>query len=149
MRAPRVLFLLIDGAQARFVERSPQTGDFVTLAEVDRRDRLEGLRAGLRTSAPGRSLQSGTPERHGVGRQDTVRRAKEAFAEEMADRAAEVCRQHGFQGVFIAAPARLGDVLRRRLAAQATVAGALHKDLTKTPNAALGRWLGHPLEASR
>lgn len=149
MRAPRLLFLLTDGAHARFVERSPQTGDFVTLSEVDRRDRLERLRAELRASPPGRSLQTGTPERHSVGGEGAVRQAKQAFVEEMGDRAAAMCRQRGFQGVFIAAPARLVGPLRRRVATQTTVAGALHKDLTKAPDAALGRWLDHPQEVSR
>jgi protein required for attachment to host cells len=145
MRAPRILFLLSDGARARFVERSPQTGDFVTISEIDSRDRRGVLRTELRASAPGRSLQSGTPERHAVGREGAFRQAKEAFVEEMADRAAEVCRQHDFQAVFIAAPTRLIGPLRRRLATQVMVAGALQKDLTKAPDAALGRWLDHPV----
>jgi protein required for attachment to host cells len=145
MRAPRILFLLTDGARARFGERSAQTGDFVTLSEVDRRDRLEVLRTELRASPPGRSLQSGTPERHAVGREGAFRQAKEAFVEEMADRAAEVCRRRDFQAVFIAAPARLVGPLRRRLTTQAKVAGALQKDLTKASDATLGRWLDHPV----
>ena len=57
MRTRRTLFLLTDGARARFVERSSQTGDFATVVEVDRRDRLGVLRAELRASAPGRSVQ--------------------------------------------------------------------------------------------
>ncbi|MGZ6015511.1 MAG: host attachment protein [Phenylobacterium sp.] len=145
MRAPKILFLLTDGARARFVEQSAQTGDFATLSEVDRRDRLETLRAELRASAPGRSVQSGTPERHSVGREGAFRQAKEAFVAEMADRAAEVCRERDFQAVFIAAPARLVGPLRRHLETQAKIAGALQKDLTKAPDAALGRWLNHPV----
>ena len=145
MRSRRILFLLTDGARARFVERSAQTGDFATLSEVDRRDQLEVLRKELRASASGRSLQSGTPERHTVGRDGAFRQAKQAFVEEMADRAAEVLRRRDFQAVFIAAPARLVGPLRRRLASKATVAGAVQKDLTKTPDSALGRWLDHPV----
>ena len=145
MHAPKILFLLTDGARARFVERSPQTGDFVTLSEVDRRDRLEVLRTELRASPPGRSLQSGTPERHAIGREGAFRQAKEAFVEEMADRAAEVYRQRHFRAVFITAPPRLVGPLLRRLATRATVAGALQKDLTKVSDAALGQWLNHPV----
>ncbi len=145
MRDPRILFLLTDGARARFVERSAQTGAFATISEIDRRDRLEVLRTELRASAPGRSLQSGTPERHAVGREGAFRQAKEAFVEEMADRAAQSCRERGFQAVFIAAPARLIGPLRRRLAAHAKIVGALEKDLTKAPDAALGKWLDHPV----
>jgi protein required for attachment to host cells len=141
MRASRILYLLTDGARARLVERSPQTGDFATLSAVDRRDRLATLRAELRASAQGRSIQSGTPERHAVGREGAFRQAKEAFVEEMADRAAELCRERDFEAVFVAAPVRLIGHLRRRLATQATVIGALRKDLTKEPDAELGRWL--------
>lgn len=148
MRAPRILFLLTDGARARLVERSPRTGDFTTLSEVDRRNRLKGLRAQLRASAPGRSVQSGTPERHAIGREGAVRQAKEAFVEEMADHAAEVCRRRRFQAVFVAAPARLIGPVRRRLATQAPVVGALRKDLTQEPDAGLGQWLAHPPAAA-
>jgi protein required for attachment to host cells len=143
MPRPKILFLLTDGARARFVERSRQTGDYVTASEVDRRDRLAVLRAELRASAPGRSLQSGTPERHAIGREGAFRQAKAAFVEEMADRAAKTCREGGFEAVFVAAPARLIGGLRARLSRQARIAGALEKDLTRTPDAALGKWLDH------
>jgi protein required for attachment to host cells len=145
MPLPKTLFLLTDGARARLVERSGQTGDFVTFLEIDRRDRLETLRSELRASAPGRSVQSGTPERHAIGREGAFRQAKQAFVEEMADRAADICRERGFQAVFAAAPARLIGPLRRRLASKAKVAGALEKDLTRAPDAALGKWLDHPM----
>lgn len=143
MYPPKTLFLLTDGARARMVERSPQTGDFNTFSEVDGRDRLETLRTELRASAQGRSVQSGTPERHSVGREGSFRQAKEAFVEEMADRAAQICRERGFQAVFVAAPARLIGPLRRRLAPHAQIVGALEKDLTKAPDAKLGKWLDH------
>lgn len=147
MPNPNILFLITDGARARLVERSGRTGDFVTFFEVDRRDRLDVLRSELRASAPGRSVQSGTPERHSVGREVAFRQAKEAFVEEMADRAADACRERGFQAVFAAAPARLIGPLRHRLAGRAEVAGTLEKDLTKTPDAALGKWLNHLIAA--
>lgn len=143
MRSPRILYLLTDGARARFVRRSAKAGDFATFSESDQRPRLATLRAELRASAPGRSLQSGTPERHAIGRDGAIRRAKEAFVEEIADRAAEVCRKRRFSAVFVAAPARLLGPLRERLETQAELAGALRKDLTKAPDATLGRWLDH------
>lgn len=145
MHPSKILFLLTDGARARLVEQSAQTGDFATFLEVDRRGQLETLRGELRASAPGRSLQSGTPERHAVGRETSFRQAKEAFAEEMADRAAQACRERGFEAVFVAAPARLIGPVRRRLASRAQIAGALEKDLTKAPDAALGKWFSHAL----
>jgi len=143
MPVSNTLYLLTDGGRARFVERSRETRDFVTISEIDGRGRLDTLRAELRSSAPGRSLQSGTPARHAIGREGAFRQAKEAFVEEMADRAAELCRKGQFQAVFIAAPGRLIAPLRRRLESQAQIAGVVEKDLTKSPDAALGQWLGH------
>lgn len=147
MHNSKTLFLLADGARARLVEQSAETGDFVTISEIDARDRLRVLRTELRASLPDRVLQSGTPERHAVGREDFLRQAKEAFIKEVADRAASVCRDRGFQAIFVAAPARLIGPLRRHIATQAKVVGALEKDLTKAPDERLGTWLSHPVGA--
>jgi protein required for attachment to host cells len=97
----------------------------------------------LLTSAPGRVIQSGTPERHAVGSDTNLRHAKEAFVEEVADRAADICRERSFSAVFVTAPARLVGPLRQRLETEVDLAGALQKDLTKAPDAELGRWLDH------
>lgn len=139
----KLLYLIADGARARLVRRSPETGDFVTLSEIDGRDRLRVLRGELRRGSPGRSFQSGTPERHAVGREDYFRQAKEAFAAEIAEQAADVCRQDSYEGVVIAAPARLIGALKEQVAGRATVAGAVEKDLTKAPDARLPQWFDH------
>lgn len=141
MRHPRILYLLADGARARFVERSPETGHFVTIGEIDARDRLEALRHDLRASPPVANFQSGTPQRHAVGPDQFVRHAKEAFVAEVADRAAEICRKGEYLSIFVAAPARLTGPIQHRLEGQATVAGVLEKDLTKSADATLGKWL--------
>lgn len=141
----KFLYLIADGARARFVRRSPETGDFVTFTEIDGRDRLRVLRGELRSSLPDRSFQSGTPERHAVGREDYFRQAKEAFALEIADRAADVCLRDRYEGVVIAAPARLIGALRAQVAERAPIAGAIEKDLTKAPDARLPKWFDHVL----
>jgi len=138
----KTLFVLADGARARLVERSQATGDFVTFAEIDARDRLRTLRTELRASPAVRNRQSGTPERHGLsGRTDYFRQAKEDFIEEVAARAAQVARVRGFQDVVVAAPARLIEPLRKGLARTAHIRGSLERDLTKAPDAALPKWL--------
>lgn len=141
MPKPKVLFLLADGARARFVERSPETGHFVTVQEIDTRHRLQGLRAELRASPPARTLEQGHPGGHALNQQDFLRSAKEAFVAEVAEKAASLMQKRDYQAVFLAAPARLIAVLRRGLAGKATITGEINRDLTKAPDAELGKWL--------
>ena len=141
MRHPNILYLLADGARARFVHRAPETGHFVTIGEIDARGRLEGLRRELRASPPVANRQSGTPQRHAVGPDRFVREAKQAFAAEVADRAAELCRKDGYVSIFVAAPGRLTGPICERLEGRAKVSGVIEKDLTKSADATLGKWL--------
>ena len=115
MPTPKVLFLLADGARARFVERSPETGYFVTVQEIDSRHRLRQLRDELRASPPARTLEQGYPGRHSLAQQDFFRTAKEAFATEVAEKAASMVQKRQYQGVFLAAPARLNPAQEREL----------------------------------
>ena len=147
MPRPRVLFVLADGARARFVERSPETGYFVTLQEIDSRQRLQTLRQELRASPPARTLEPGSSG-HALGDQDFFRAAKEAFAAEVAERAAALVAKRSYQGVFLAAPGRLIGVLRRGLAGRAAIMGELNRDLTKAPDAELAKWLQTPSMAA-
>lgn len=137
----KALFLITDGGRARLVERRNDPPRYVTFEEIDGAARLKTLREELRASPPTRSFSSTTPARAAVGREDYVRPAKEAFIGEVADRAAEVCRLRGLEGVVIAAPARLIGPLRARLEGRARLAGAIRKDLTKAPDSTLGAWL--------
>jgi protein required for attachment to host cells len=146
MPRPKVLFLLADGARARFVERSPETGYFVTVQEIDGRQSLQALRSELRASQPARTMDQNLPGGHAMSQQDFLRSAKEAFAAEVAERAAALVRKRAYQGVFLAAPDRLVGVLRRGLAGKAHITGEINRDLTKAPDAELGRWL--PLGAT-
>lgn len=148
MQHLNMLYVLADGARARLVERSRETGDFVTFAEIDARGRLEGLRRDLRGNPAALSQQSGTHSSHTATRGDSVRLAKEAFVHEVADRAAEVAKDKGYVGVFVAAPARLLEPLRSRLAHRhAHISGSIERDLTKAPDATLPKWLDHVLPA--
>jgi protein required for attachment to host cells len=137
----KVLFLLADGARARFVERSRETGHYVTLEEIDGQSRLRALRSALRRSPAARTVQQSYPGGHSLNRQDFARAAKEAFAAEVAEKAANLVATGAYQGVFLAAPARLISALRRGLDAKTTITGELNRDLTKTADAQLGKWL--------
>lgn len=133
-----LLFILADGAHARFVKRNRDTGAFLTVRELDGSHRLKNLRRELRAGPPpGRSHESGSPARHGVGREDYARQAKEAFVADVAREAAEFADVGG--AVVVVAPARLVSALRDELGAK--VAAVLNKDLVKTPDHELGRWL--------
>lgn len=133
----RLMFVLADGAHARFVKRNRDTGAFLTVRELDGAHRLKTLRRELRASHPGRSHESGAPARHGVGREDYFRQAKEAFVAQVAREATEFATVGDM--LVVVAPARLVLALREQLGAR--VAAVLNKDLVKTPDHELGRWL--------
>ena len=123
------------------MERSAGNGHYVTVEEIDHTAALQQLRKELRASPPARAFSSTSPRRSAVGREDYYRPAKEAFMVEVADRAGVLVRQRKLDGIVLAAPSQLIGQLRVRLEAQATVAGAIRKDLTKTPDHELGAWL--------
>lgn len=137
------LYVLTDGGRARFVERSPDNGAYVTFEKMDGARRLAALRAELRASPPGRSISSTSPRRAAVGPDDYTRPAKEAFVREVADHAAELCRRRDFASVVVAAPPRLVSELKRRVADRVRVEASLGKDLTKSSDHELGAWLDH------
>jgi protein required for attachment to host cells len=136
-----LLFVLTDGGRARLVERAASNGAYSTIEEIDGAARLATLRKELRASPPARSFSSASPRRSAVGPEDYLRPAKEAFVREVAEHAAEVCRHRKFNGVVVAAPARLLGELRRGVEEHAPVAASLGKDLTKAHDHELGAWL--------
>jgi len=140
----KLLFVLADGGRARFVERSPSNGHFVTFEEIDRTQALAQLRTELRASPPARTHESASPRRSAVGRDDYVRPAKRAFMAEVAQRAVALVRERELSGVFLAAPPQLIGPLRAGLDGSVPLAGAIRKDLTKARDHELGAWLNAP-----
>ena len=138
----KLLYLLVDGAHARFVEWSKDKGDFVTIHRLEGVDRLDEVRDEQRDEQPGRSFESAAAGRHAVGREDAYRRAKEAFAADVGRAYKKVAAGRSLDGVVLAAPPRLLRALRDSLPAQATVVAELGKDLVKTPDHDLAPWLG-------
>ena len=142
-RRRKLIYLLADGASARFVQHGERAGEFVTMRELDGRQRLATLREEQRDEGPGRSFESATSARHGVGRDDDAyRRAKEAFAAEAAETAARMAAEGDCEGVVLVAPPKLLPVLREHLSPRTRVVNTLAKDLTKAPDHDLARWLG-------
>jgi protein required for attachment to host cells len=143
MNRNKLIYLVVDGARARFVVRSPETGDFVTVRELDGAERLAEARAKLRAAAAGRSFESATSARHAVGRGESAdRRVKAAFAAEAAKAALETAAARGCDEVVLVASGRLLPQLRRGLDSSLAVVAEVDKDLTKVPDHALAEWLG-------
>jgi protein required for attachment to host cells len=147
-RREKLIYLLADGAHARFVEQSSENGAFVTFKEMDGSKALAKFRAEERDHQPGRSFESGASARHSVGRENNFRRAKEEFAASVAESLNEYLSHHGFEGVVLVAPPRLLSVLRADLTPKAKIVAELGKDLTKAADHTLGEWLG-PLALAR
>jgi protein required for attachment to host cells len=140
---PKLIYVLADGAHARFVERNADTGDFVSFQHMDGSGQLDTLREEQRNEQTGRTFESSGGHRHGVGRdEDVYERAKADFAAQVAGRLSELAAQRKPEGVVLVAPPRLLAPLREGLAASVPVVGELGKDLVKTPDHELGDWLG-------
>lgn len=137
----KLLFVLADGARARFVERSTASGDFVTVEHLDYSTQLRKRRAELRASPPASGFESFSTRRYGVEREDSLRSAKEEFMAEVADRAALIAKRRRKEALFLISPPRLIGPLRSQVGDRMVVAGVLGKDLTKMPDHELGAWL--------
>jgi protein required for attachment to host cells len=140
MRSPKVLFVVADGGRARFVRRAPGTSHFATFEELDDGGALRRAQAKGRGAPRLLAFQSATAQRHSIGRGEEDRAAKMAFARKVASRATRVAQEYGYDRIVVAAPPRLAAVLREQLGGNAVVAAALTRDLTKAPDASLGRW---------
>ena len=140
-RQRKFIYLAADGAHARFIEQSADTGDFVTMKRLDGTRRLEILRAEQRDEGPGLSFSSAGAHRHSVGREDPYRPAKEGFIKEVAAALDAAVAQGDYTGVVLAAPQRLVRSLRECLAPGTPVVAVLQKNLVKTPDHELGKWL--------
>lgn len=142
MPRPNLIYVLADGAHARFVERNPDTGAFVSFQQMDGSERLDVLREEQRDEpSAGRSFESSGGQRHGVGREDSYDRAKAAFVTHVAYRLNQIAADRQPTGVVLVAPAKLLGPLREGVAAHVPVTRELGKDLTHTPDHELGKWL--------
>lgn len=146
---PRLLYVVADGGSARLLERRSSDGEFVTIRRLDGRGRLAAVREEQRDEHAGRSFESATTARHAVGREDDYRRAKAAFAREVAEAVNEMLAAESssesssgaWSGVVLAAPSRLVRVFREALEPRTNLVSTVAKDLTKTQEHELGRWL--------
>src|SRR5271168_1598940 len=102
---PKVLFVVADGAHARLVARSHETGDFIAIQTLDGDDQLRARRREVRSQPSGRSFESASPTRHAVGKGDPYFEVKIAFVATVAEAAIEADAAGGYQGIAVIAPA--------------------------------------------
>lgn len=119
----KLLYVIADGGHVRYVERSADE-DFVTIERAE---------------------HAGAPmsHHHHTEAGEHTHADHVAFAAAVAKHAAALAAEHRMLGVVVCAPQRLVGVLREHVAAAATVAGEVAKDLTKVPDHELRQWLGH------
>jgi protein required for attachment to host cells len=141
-RHRKIIFVLADGAHARLVEHSPDTGDYVTVREIDGDGRIKEVRSWMKTHPTGRAFASGpTTARSAVGSEDPYRQVKDEFMAQVANAAKEMNAQDPHEGVVLIAPKRLLPVLRKQFEPGPKVLNELAKDLTKAPDHDLPAWL--------
>jgi protein required for attachment to host cells len=133
----RTEFIIADGARARWVRRSDEADDFVTVRE-------------LFASEPQRSHPEGvvfeghSGQRFNVEARDTVSSQRRLrFAEDLAREINAEAQAGRLERLAVIAPPRMLSAIRQRLgpSAAAMLARTLGKDLTKTPDHELGGWL--------
>ncbi|MGA0603183.1 host attachment protein [Caulobacter sp. KR2-114] len=138
----RFLFVITDGGHARLVERSSETGDFITVEKLENHSARKGPPYAGRGGAPTETMGGPDGHRHAVAREDQARAGKEAFVSQVAERVTSLARSRALDGVVLAAPKRLVGQLRDGLGKDVHVVDVLGKDLTKVRDHDLGEWFG-------
>jgi len=135
-------FVIADGGRARWVRRSDQADDFVTVKE------LKADKVVLAGGAPGAVFESSTSRSSGLGEPGKLAKEQGAiFAAELAEALNAEASRDAYDRLALVAPARILSAIGRGLSgpAKARLANSLAKDLTKVPDHELGAWL-RPLE---
>lgn len=138
----RTQFVIADSGRARWVRRSDQSHDFVTMRE------LKAERPVGDVQDPGVMISGLYGRRTGL--RDTglsINKARDEFAAEIAAALEAEAERGEFERLAVVAPVRTLNAIRKHLsgAAGKAMAASLAKDLTKTPDHELGGWL-EPLE---
>lgn len=133
MHRERTHYLIADGGRARWVVRQPGETDLRTVREVQASGAHDGAHAGA-AGPTGRS----SPPREGA-----AERTRRAFAGQAAGLAAEETAAGRCNRLVLVAPSRMLPLIREQLpqTARAKVVGELARDLTKTQDHDLRRWL--------
>jgi len=133
----RTEFIIADGSRARWVRRSEQADDFVTIREL--------FAAHPQGSRPqGIVVEGHAGQRSNVEERDADRSQRRLhFAEDVAQEINAEAQAGRLERLAVIAPPRMLSAIRQRLSPGATamLARTLGKDLTKTPDHELAGWL--------
>ena len=131
--AQRTHYLVADAGRARWVVRQPGEPDLKTVIELHADGDVHGGAAG----------SAGPTGRTSPPREGADDRRRQAFADRAAALAGEEVAHGRCNRLVLVAPARMLPLIRKSLPpeAQERVVGELRRDLTKTADHELGRWL--------
>lgn len=135
-----IQFVIADGSRARWVRRSDRADDFVTVREMKAEPPTPGEPDGVVFGSSG--------QRFNVSEKDAAtQRLRTRFAEDVAEALNAGAGQDPSGQIVVVAPQRMLQAIQERLSGpvRSRVIHTLAKDLTKTPDHELRRWL-EPLE---
>jgi protein required for attachment to host cells len=134
----RTQFIVADGARARWVERSQDADDFVTVSELKANAHAHGHPEGV--VFEGVTGGRFTVERRGAS---AAERDRDHFARAVAEVINASVAHDGAERLVLVAPARLLHDIRAHLSksSDARLASTLAKDLTHARDHELGAWL--------
>lgn len=138
--ASHIQFVIADGSRARWVRRSERAEDFVTVRELKAQPPTPGEPDGVVFGPSG--------QRFNVGEKDAaMQRLRTRFAEDLAEALDAEAGMDPAGRFVVVAPERMLQAIKARLSGpvRSRIVHTLAKDLTKTPDHELGRWL-EPLE---
>ena len=131
------LFVIADGARARWVRHSRAVDDFVTIKVMTHEEPPHGHPQGVAfESSTGRAFNI-EPAR------DAARRSRVKFAEAIAEAINADPAVREVERVAIVAPTRILKTIVEHVSGpvREKLAATLAKDLAKTPDHFLGRWI--------
>jgi protein required for attachment to host cells len=146
MRNPRVLYLLLDGGRARFVER--REGGHFAAFEEHQSDTIHDKSHEIGRDKPSRVQESASKMRSAAERRsDPHDKGEAAFVDEMLGRLGDVMTQGKYELLVLAAPSTLHAAIRKTLPAPvaAKMKTLIGKDLTRIPDVDLKDHLSVPL----
>lgn len=130
-------FVIADRSRARWVRRSPDADDFVTVKEM--------FAAPARQARPqGVAFEGHSHQRFNIEERDAAARQRRVrFAEDIAREINADAQAGRLERLAVIALPRILGAIRQRLcpSAAARLMRTLDKDLTKTPDHQLGAWL--------
>jgi protein required for attachment to host cells len=139
VRHLKVKILVVGGDTARWVERDPDHGDFVTTGEI-KAPAIHGQHGPRQVV-----FESASPEHHGGADPQLAMRRRDAFGRLLAEAINAAVGAGRLNRVGLVAEARMLHEIKAHLSnpARARIVFETAKNLANTPDHALSSWLVH------